>query len=168
MERRQPTPQERQQMIKAQKILESEKNLKLRQNLPGLRPVMAHYFGLKERPIDIVDSTPEGVVFFNLQVCYQNQGNVSEGTVEDVIWGFRQSGIPNNVTWDGFRILKKLGYLRFTNDIGVALIGNPTPKMWYQWTPKYFEILLDRAMEKDTLEFDKKIKGEDTTVDKVK
>ncbi len=151
----------------AKRILEKEQLLKLNQNQPGLRQVLYYYNGLKEKPIDIRDESPEGVVFYNLQICYGNQKNVSEGSVEDVIWGFRQSGIPNNITWDGFRTLKKLGYLNFTNDMGVTLFGDPTPQMWYRWTQKYYNLLLKTTEGTQNLLVDDKIKGKDTTVDKV-
>ena len=150
----------------AKKILEQENTLTLNSNKKGLRPVRHHYFGVKERPIDIREESPEGVVFFNLQVCYKNQGNVSEGTVEDVIWGFRQSGIPNDITWKGLITLNKLGYINFTNDIGIPLLGEPNPKMWYQWTDKYLNLLLANPSQTE-LEIDDRIKGKDTTIDRV-
>jgi len=151
----------------AKSILQQEKNLKLQSNLPGLRQVRPFYYGLKESPIDIKQASPAGVVFFNLQVCYSNQKNISEGSIEDVIWGFRQSGLPNNITWQGFLDLHKLGYIRFTNSVGVSLLGTPSEKMWYQWTDKYYSILLLSPEVENDLQIEDKIKGKDTTVEKV-
>lgn len=152
----------------AKRILEQEKLLKLQSNRPGLRQVRPFYHGLKEPPMDFAQESPAGVVFYNLQICYQNQKNVSEGSVADVIWGFRQSGIPNNITWQGFNDLKKLGYISFTGDLGVPLLGTPNENMWYQWTQKYYNLLLNATDGHETLlEVTDKIKGKDTTVDKV-
>lgn len=152
----------------ARKILENEQNLKLQSNKPGLRQVRPFFHGLKEQPIDITQQSPAGVVFFNLQICYDVQKNVSEGSVEDVIWGFRQSGIPNNITWDGFRTLKDLGYITFTDSMGVTLFGDPSPAMWYQWTQKYYGLLLLNPVgPSENLKIVDSIKGQDTTIEKV-
>lgn len=134
----------------------------------SMRCTKTYYNGLKGQPDDIQMDSPAGVVFYNLQICFQNKSNICEGVIEDIIWSFRQSGIPNGVTWQGFRALFKLGYIRFTDARGTILLGGPNEKSWYQWTPKYYNLLLEDTGRKEApLNIAESIKGKDTTVDKI-
>lgn len=149
----------------AENILKAEKALKTHQ-LSGLRCTKQFYNGLKYNPEDIKQDSPAGVVFYNLNLCYQHGKNVSEGCVEDVIWGFRQSGIPANIVVDGFTELYRLGYLNFTDPNGTMLLGTFNEKAWYQWTRKFYSLLLEGNQKQEILISDS-IKPEDTTVDKL-
>lgn len=45
--------------------------------------------------------------------CFSRAGNVEEGIVNDLGWGFSQCGIPPHCTAVGLRELEKQGYLKF-------------------------------------------------------
>ncbi len=117
--------------------------------IPGLRLILNYYNGLREHPQDIRMDSPEGVVFYNLNLCYKNQNSVSEGTIGDIIWGFRQSGIPVSVVRDGLMALKKLGYLNWTGDGhpsgGMLMLGDPKETYWIRWTDKFHKLLLPKG-----------------------
>lgn len=113
----------------------------------NLRATRATYFGLKEHPKEFKPESPAGIVFANLNVCYKENNNVSEGIMEDVIWGFAQAGIPRYLTWDGLLALGKFGYLTFTDEQRVLMIGTPAEAMWYRWTPKFYNLLLEQPDE---------------------
>jgi hypothetical protein len=153
--------------VDAERIIQAEKDIQQQSLKPqGLRIVKHSFTGLKANPDDFSQESPAGVVFYNLQICYQNGGNVSEGSVGDVIWGFRQSGIPGNIVMDGFTELYRLGYLDFTDPNGIQLLGSFNEKAWYKWSPKYFGLLQDANQKSDVLISDS-IKPEDTTVEKL-
>lgn len=148
----------------AERIIKAEKDLA---NLApqGLRTVVPTYTGLKVQPQDFPQESPAGVLFYNLQLCYQHQKNVSEGSVGDVIWGFRQSGIPGNIVMDGFAELYRLRYLEFTDEFGIKLLGTFNEKSWYQWTRKFLDLLLDAKDVASKTTIVDSIKPEDKTVD---
>lgn len=152
----------------AQRILSKGEILKVGQPpQPGSRCVRLNYYGLKDNPADIRMDTPAGVVFYNLQLCYKTSKNICEASIEDVIWGFRQSGIPNDITWQGFRALAKAGYINFTNDKNIVLLGGITEKSWYSWTDKYYKLLLSGPEKTVEVKIDDTIKGKDTTYEKI-
>ena len=152
----------------AKRILEAEKPFRQTLSQPGLRVTKNHYFGIKEWPEQIGRDTPAGIVFANLNLCFKNSGNVSEGSIEDIIWGFRQSGIPNQITFKGFKELKELGFMDFTDELGVVIVGEPSAQrvdsIWYKWSNKFYQNLLDKP-EKEPTAMDTNINAVDTTVD---
>ena len=150
----------------AERIIKNEQDLT---NLKpqGLRTVKHSYHGLKIQPEDFQQESPAGVLFYNLQLCYQHQKNVSEGMIGDVIWGFRQSGIPGNIVMDGFTELYRLGYLGFTDPNGIQLLGTFNDKAWYKWSQKFFSLLEDKDVPAEVTIVDS-IKPEDKTVDDLK
>jgi hypothetical protein len=149
-------------------LQEMPDKMKLQNNSPRLRVVVPYYNGITTSPPEIPQDSPGGVVFFNLQLCYQNQQNVSEGILEDVIWGFRQSGIPADITWEGFKTLKKFGYIFFHDGTGTAIIGDPNEKLWYRWTLKYIDLLRGRHETNESLKIEEHIKPVDTNWEKIK
>lgn len=131
-----------------------------------LRVIKDFFYGLKYAPNEFDENSPAGVVFFNLCVCYQNAGSVGEGQIGNIIWGFRQSGIPGEVTFDGFKELKKHKYIDFITPTGEYIFGDPTEQMFFRWTQKFFDMLItDPKTEKIDME---RVETEDTTWDKVK
>ena len=107
------------------------------------RLVADRFFGYKEHPKEFTDKTPAGFMFAMFGVIFQKQGSIKESQIKEVIWGFKQSGIPSNIIIDGLRELKQHGYLQFTDEKGNILFGDPTPDMWYKFSPKYLNLLLD-------------------------
>lgn len=131
----------------AKQILEAESSFNAsRQVGPMPLRTVRHYFnGLKKDPEDIRQDSPSGVVFYNLCICYQNNNSVSEGAIDDVIWGFRQSGIPPYITQEGFKGLKNKGYITYSDPHGRDVIGSTFgPGVYYKWTNRFFELLLEK------------------------
>jgi hypothetical protein len=129
------------------------------ETIPGLRILRHYYKGLREHPKDIRMDSPEGVVFYNLNLCYKNQNSVSEGIIGDIIWGFRQSGIPVSVVRDGLVALKNLGYM--TWDINnMVMLGEPKENYYIRWGNKFLELLLTQG---DSVEIPKELHQDHNT-----
>lgn len=148
----------------AGQILQQEKEINFNLQEEPLRTVQRFFNGIVGLPEGVQEDSPAGVVFLNLCVCYQNQGNVSEGLVNDIIYGFAQSGIPKYITIDGFKELQKLNVVEATDRLGTHLFGDITPASYFKWTRKFFGCLIPHG-EKKVLVDEKRFK--DTTVDKL-
>jgi hypothetical protein len=149
----------------------SETIKKLKQNMdqrlevydkePRLKVVKPFFNGLTSYPSELERNTVAHVVFYNLQQCYEQTGNVSEGIVEDMVWGFRQVGIPPHITWDGLNKLKKMGFLYFHDGTGRVIFGDATEKLWFRWTLKYTDLLRGRCDRKEPLKKDERVDPKD-------
>lgn len=128
---------------------------------PRLKIVNPFFNGLNSYPIQIGKNTSAHVVFYNLMKCYDQAGNVSEGVVEDLVWGLRQAGIPANITWKGLNQLKSLGYLCFDDGEGRVIIGTVSDKVWFRWTLKFLDLLVGKHEQKKPLPVDAKVNPED-------
>lgn len=132
----------------AQQILSKEKDLKIASQVADdLRVIKSNYFGIRYMPEDIRTDSPEGVVFYILNVCFFNAGNVSEGVVKNVVWGFRQSGIPGAIVWDGMKNLAAKGYIIWTDKAGTQILGDINENYWYKFTPKFTNTLAENTKE---------------------
>lgn len=153
------TPEEAARILKEEHVIEIDTSKEM-----PLRTVAYYFHGFKKRPEDIDPNTPEGVVFFNLAICYKNQGNISEGQIADVMYGFSQSGIPKNITLDGFKKLYNLQYISCTDPDGNFVFSEPKPDLYYKWTQKFFNLLAQTPEEaEDPVETEIK----DTTINKL-
>lgn len=156
------SPQEAARILREEKVLTIETPL----DEQPTRVVLKKFLGLKQPPSDISQDSVEGVVFFNLLLCYSNNGDVSEGQISDVMYGFAQSGIPRNVTLDGFKKLYTLKYITCTDLLNIPVLCEPVPDLFYKWTPKFFELLLDESSKEKEIELPD-LAPEDTTVDQL-
>lgn len=154
------TPEEAARILKEEHVIEVDTSREM-----PLRVVCPYFYGFKKKPEDIDPNTPEGVVFFNLAVCYKNQGNVSEGQIADVMYGFAQSGIPKNITMDGLNKLRELKYINPNTPEGHFVFASEfKPSLYYKWTQKFFDLLAKNPKEAEE-EVSTEIK--DTTVNKL-
>ena len=68
------------------------------------------------------------------------------------------------------RGLYEKGYLKFSDEAGHIIVGEPTAQklemVWYQWTPKFYQLLLDQP-EKENTALDTTLNAKDTTVEKL-
>ena len=62
-------------------------------------------------PIEL--SSAGGLVFNFLHRCFSLSGNISEGLIGDVLFGFNSAGIPDSLTIEGLKDLHKKGYIKF-------------------------------------------------------
>lgn len=77
--------------------------------------------------------------------CFERQGEVKEGLIGDLIWGFSQIGIAPEKTIHGLKELEKNGYLRFKAPDGVY-VDFTSDKIGKAWV-KYSKPLLDMVYE---------------------
>ena len=138
-----------------------DQRLEVYNSAPRLKVVKPFYNGLNSYPSELEKNTSAHVVFYNLQQCYEQVGNVSEGVVEDIIWGFRQAGIPAAVTWDGLNQLKKLGFVYFHDGTGRVILGDVSDKLWFRWSLKYIDLLRGKFDEKKLLSKDERVDPKD-------
>jgi hypothetical protein len=77
--------------------------------------------------------------------CFSRAGNVSEGLIGDLIWGFMQCGIPPELTVHGLRQLEELKLVKFQAPDGqfVSLHDTASEKAWV----RYQRPLLERVYE---------------------
>lgn len=82
------------------------------------------------------------IVLQALFSCFEKQGTVAEGILEDVYWGFEQNTppIPRNLVWNGLRELRALGYVRFQAPDNV-LAFEPIPAAWLRYQPKLLDMV---------------------------
>ena len=156
---------DREEVERARKVLQSEKELRVVKPKHDLRTVKQNFYGLKYSPKEFNENTPAGVVFFNLMVCYDRAKNVSEGQIGDIIWAFKQSGIPGPITFDGFKELKKHKYLDFITPTGELILGDPDEDVFFRWTDKFFNMLLEEESKESAAI--NRVETEATTWDKV-
>jgi hypothetical protein len=128
---------------------------------PRLKVVKPFYNGLNTYPPEIVQNTAAHVVFYNLQQCYEQVGNISEGIIEDLVWGFRQAGIPANITWKGLNELKKLGFIYFHDGTGRVILGDATDKLWFRWSLKFIDLLRGKFDAPKLLSKDERVEPND-------
>ena len=128
---------------KAKAILESESTMMVSPN--SLKQILPYYKGLKEWPSDIMRDSPAGVVFGNLNICFQNANNVSEGLLTDFVGGFKISGIPEKITLDGIKDLVKKDYVHLRDAQGTSYSGSilPSGPVKVGYTKKFLNLLLD-------------------------
>ncbi len=80
-----------------------------------------------------------------LFACFDKAGNVSEGLVGDLMWGFQQAGLPPELTLHGLIQLETMGFIKFQapDNQYVSLQDSASEKAWV----RYQKPLLDQVYE---------------------
>lgn len=79
--------------------------------------------------------------------CFEKAGNVQEGLIGDVLWGFEQTinPVPPEVTFQGLNQLRLFGYLKFQAPDGTFI--DPTSdqigKAWVRYEQKLLEMVYE-------------------------
>lgn len=110
------------------------------------RLVSSKFYGYKWHPPEFPARSPEGFVFALLGSIYLKAGNVKESQIKEVMFGFQQSGFKPSLVMDAFKALKQHGYMYFTDDAGCMLFGDPTPDMWFKFTPRFLDLVMTEPM----------------------
>lgn len=87
------------------------------------------------------------IVLKLLLSCFEKQGHISEGKVEDIMWGYEQAmpPIPRMLTYKGLVFLWNDGYIKFQapDNSFVEPQSSQISESWVRYTPK----LLSMAYE---------------------
>lgn len=87
------------------------------------------------------------IVLKALFSCFEKQGNVQEGLIGDLMWGFEQCAppVPRQLTFKGLANLAAAGYVKFQapDNSFVDIMSDQIGKAWVRYQPK----LLDMAYE---------------------
>ena len=111
-----------------------------------------HFFGLRQMPDGVEVNSLAGIVFFNLAQCFALADNIEEGPIENVMHGFKISGISPATVMDGFIDLYRQSYVEFVDVYGTALLGTVNEKAWYKLTPRFFHCVAktkEQALKND-------------------
>jgi len=110
------------------------------------------------RPFNVIASSIPGNLSVSAQTVmkclfdvFTKSGNVQEGIVRDVIWGFEQSGHAPAMSIEGIRELIKNGYLKLRAPNGIILFAlekESDLSCWLQYEPKLLELLYERPAHK--------------------
>lgn len=134
--------------MKAEQKIELSTDLLIDPHIEKKNQVRPSFAGIRYLPDDIRKNAEALFVFQHLMQCFKMQGNVCEGELANVIWGFAQSGIPENLTAAGLAQLRGLGYIKYTDDNYVEyadldVIINHRKQIWIRYTKKFTDLLAD-------------------------
>jgi hypothetical protein len=110
-----------------------------------LKIIVAPYLGVTHLPNDIQADGTALFVFNDLLSCFQQQGSVAEGLLGNLMWGFEQTGRDIRMVANGLMQLRKLGYILYSDPIGVPISehnfieGVP---IWIRYTPKMIGLMV--------------------------
>jgi hypothetical protein len=110
----------------------------------GLTIIYPKYKGCKEIPAEVHGNGVALLTFHALVQCFEKKGNVAEGELPDLIWGFEQCGYDPRAVAAGLTELRRQGYLYYTDPLGVTITEqnfNPKHPVWVRYTPKLLGLL---------------------------
>lgn len=75
--------------------------------------------------------------------CFDRRGEIKEGLIGDLIWGFSQSGINPTLTINGIIHLSKSGYVKFKSKDNqyVGFDSDKIESAWVEYQPKLLEMV---------------------------
>ncbi len=75
--------------------------------------------------------------------CFERAGNVSEGIIEELLWGFEQGGFPRKLTAHGLVFLEKAGYVKCQtrDNVFVRFQDARLADSWIRYQPKLLEMV---------------------------
>lgn len=104
------------------------------------------YFGLiNSVPADLPAEAQ--LVLRGLFDCFDKAANVSEGIVEELMWGFEQAGFPRKLTAHGLVFLEKAGYVKFQtrDNVFVRFQDARLKDSWIRYQPKLLEMVYEKS-----------------------
>lgn len=83
------------------------------------------------------------IVMHLLFECFANKGEVKEGLIGDILWGFNQSGAASELTYNGLDQLSKAGYLKFQapDQTYIDLGSTAAEKAFVRYQPKLLDMV---------------------------
>ena len=85
------------------------------------------------------------IVLQALFSCFDRQGSVQEGKLEDLTWGFEQVGIPGPATIMGLKYLNEAGYVKFQapDNQYTEMTKDNVRHLWVRYQPKLMELVYE-------------------------
>lgn len=74
---------------------------------------------------------------------FEDKKSVEEGLVGDMIWGFKQGGIPPEATYTALGEMEKFGYVKFQapDNTFVTLNSDRIGSAWIKYQPKLLDMI---------------------------
>lgn len=110
-----------------------------------LKIILTPYCGITHVPSDLGGNDVATLVFVELQKCFKKAGFVAEGMLANIIWGFENCGYAPQHVAGGLAKLRKLGYIRYTDERGNPIFEtdfNPKKPVWIRYEPKFTDLLV--------------------------
>jgi hypothetical protein len=114
------------------------------QPLMKLRP---GFTAVKEVPAEIGQNGVAALVFVDLVECFKKAGHISEGKLNDLIWGFEQCGRDPRAVAAGLTKLRELGYIYYTDPTGTRITEHnfdPKKAIWVRYSDKMVNLFAER------------------------
>ena len=83
-----------------------------------LKVILSPYKGITHVPSDLGREDVATFVFVELQRCFTKAGNVAEGMLSNIIWGFEECGYDPRHVAAGLTQLRKLDYIFYSDERG--------------------------------------------------
>jgi hypothetical protein len=113
-----------------------------------LSVVRTSYSGITHVPTELaVGNGPDLMVFVELNNCFKKQGQVCEGMLANVMWGFEQVGYDPKHVAAGLTSLRKKGYIAYTDGNRVPISDydfDPKKTIWIRYTQKFLDLLIEK------------------------
>lgn len=112
-----------------------------------LRVIVTPYLGVSHLPSDVQQAPTALLVFKDLTECFKLQGEVSEGLLGNLIWGFEQSGRDPRMVAAGLTELRKLGYVTYSDAAGTPISEHgfsADVPIWIRYTQKMVSLFVRR------------------------
>jgi hypothetical protein len=110
-----------------------------------LTPLISPYRGIKATPAELCAGDEATLVFVGLLDCFKKSNMVAEGLLPNVVWGFEQCGFDPRSVAMGLTKLRKLGYIRYTDDLGGEIFEqnfDPQKPIFIRYTKKFIDLLV--------------------------
>jgi hypothetical protein len=112
----------------------------------ALDVILTPYRGLTHIPSELASNrTPGLMVFVELNRCFEKSGQVAEGMLSNVIWGFHECGYDEKHVAAGLAELKAKGYVYYSdrNRVPISEYDYDGKKpVWIRYTKKFTDLLV--------------------------
>jgi hypothetical protein len=134
-------PKSQRPMQRTQRLdVEVPAGMQLKQTLRLMRP----FFKLAESIPSLLPNEAQ-ITLRALFDCFEKSGEVKEGIIEDILWGFEQCGIPRKLTAKGLVSLESAGYICFQapNNTPITFEAAKIHECWIRYQPKLLDMLYE-------------------------
>lgn len=112
-----------------------------------LQVIFSPYQGCQIVPAEVGQNGVAFLAFQGLLQCFEKTGNISEGQLKDILWGFEQSGHDPRAVAAGLTKLRALGYTYYTDPLGNRISEHnfdPKKAIWLRYSSKFLALMVRR------------------------